>query len=507
MVQDKTIPNETRDLVVRLYLAGFPYRAIQERAGISLGSITKIVEQAKMAIPDIAELRELEVLAKKSGSNPIECIRGARVLEFLNAHNIPLDQAGIVFEFCKLAKDPVKEANAGMQMIRLVQETGHSYNELLVDFDTKRDQIAELEADLQNKRNELKEIHSRLSGLKKLEDLQTKLDPLNVTSQKAIELIDKANQIEALGFEPNVALVLAGELKRLGPDITKNAKIAVELIAKYSGIEQAISVRTKERYDAEKKLSEIKQSIDFAVKDANYWKAEVARSQERIRQLGTEITKLETIYTQKSQTLKMDYDNRVSTLRAQLADLEREKQKADIKTSQIMNWVNNYIGFRTTIQGQFDFSNQLKAQIKEMEERKKKLAEEQRAMDAEIQGTTAFFNFMLSSELPPPGNKFWDSIGSIINVAAGMQVPPSKLKPAAEDVRQFFITLLRKATADDIVSRWDHQFLKNELEQCKRDLKASSSTLNQKLLDQAVKDRAEWDKLMRSYLKPDKHSY
>jgi len=89
----KEMPEDKRKEDLRLWLSGHTYRQVYEDLGISLGAVSKIVEEARTSTPDLEELRRLNTILKKSGLSAQDAIRGSALLD---RYGVSLDALGLM---------------------------------------------------------------------------------------------------------------------------------------------------------------------------------------------------------------------------------------------------------------------------------------------------------------------------------------------------------------------------------------------------------------------------
>jgi len=80
----RQIPIEVRRRVVELWMDGNSYRQVSAKTGVSLGTISIIINEERRKVPDIEGLRELKLALKQADANLTDALRGASFLEKLN---------------------------------------------------------------------------------------------------------------------------------------------------------------------------------------------------------------------------------------------------------------------------------------------------------------------------------------------------------------------------------------------------------------------------------------
>ena len=88
----RKIPTAIKELALRLWLQGYAYREIRDRAKMSLGAINQMVADVRGETPDVDRLRELNVILGKGSSNVYDAMRGGMLLSELNRLGVGLGE-------------------------------------------------------------------------------------------------------------------------------------------------------------------------------------------------------------------------------------------------------------------------------------------------------------------------------------------------------------------------------------------------------------------------------
>ncbi|HKM50863.1 MAG TPA: hypothetical protein VJZ75_06765, partial [Candidatus Bathyarchaeia archaeon] len=175
-------PDSVKEEVLRLWLEGETYRQITAREELSLGVISKIVEEYRQKASDIDELRRLYTELRQAQASLPDALRGARFLQNLDEWEFDSKYLPQCLSFVKEAGEGAPElAAAGTRLIELEKNAGKSYEQLLKEFNER----VKVEAELSGRVNEFedKELKLRTSilHLEKLKTLQETIAKHNLT--------------------------------------------------------------------------------------------------------------------------------------------------------------------------------------------------------------------------------------------------------------------------------------------------------------------------------------
>ena len=200
----RKIPTATKDGAFRLWLQGLAYREIHNRTGMSLGAINQMVAEARAKIPNIEELRELNVMLRKSDASVYDVVRGAKLLDVLNERGVGLDTLHSYIELSdRISSERGVEAqkfiDAGMRLVGLEVKTGKNYEQVLKDFEERTKQIEVLDAkakDIREQIQGLMEMKNRLEG-----EIGEAKEKLNSTIQEMNQAIGTRERLRKIGLE------------------------------------------------------------------------------------------------------------------------------------------------------------------------------------------------------------------------------------------------------------------------------------------------------------------
>jgi len=218
----REVPRVVKGEAFQLWLQGRSYREIRDKFGVSIGTVNEIVTQAKAGAPDLAELRELNMILRKEDSTVYDAIRGGRIIERLGQLGVGLDKVG---EFIELGKRVTSEkgaegeclVDAALRLIRLERETGKAYGEALKEFEERRSELAGLYQDrdriaeeVQGLKQELVRVSDGVSSqAKELESITATAEGLKELGTERVSKLTKFTEdLESLGYDPEEVVKL-----------------------------------------------------------------------------------------------------------------------------------------------------------------------------------------------------------------------------------------------------------------------------------------------------------
>jgi DNA repair exonuclease SbcCD ATPase subunit len=193
----RNIPKAVKERAFKLWLQGESYRKICAETGMSLGALSDQINELRGRVPDLDQLRELNVVLIGGGSTVFDAMRGGRLLEQLGLLGVSLRE----LEDCvKLAKrissggeaEAERLVSSALKLMRLEGETGKAYGQVVEDFEEKQSQLKGLEESKSHLEKEVQELEMRLT--------QTKAD-LAHKVQELKQAITLKERLERLGLE------------------------------------------------------------------------------------------------------------------------------------------------------------------------------------------------------------------------------------------------------------------------------------------------------------------
>jgi len=246
-----------------------PYRLIEQKTGVSAGSIHNIIVEETRRSPDLPELRNTLELMKKHNLSPLDIKRDTRLLESLNTYHLTIKN---VEEATKLLQKYFDDASEvlehGVALSKIEDEQRRPYYMIIQELQLKLDEKEKAKSGLQTINEEISQTLKQLKSLKKLEDLQGKLDAHEITHDRLDDIILEKIQLESLGFTPHVAKTLSEELKRQGNSPEQAAFIVAKLISNSSNLtkeNRILEDRYSQLVNAVKELELRKQSLQTEI--------------------------------------------------------------------------------------------------------------------------------------------------------------------------------------------------------------------------------------------------
>ena len=310
-------PDSVKEEVLRLWLEGETYRQITAREELSLGVISKIVEEYRQKASDIDELRRLYTELRQAQASLPDALRGARFLQNLDEWEFDSKYLPQCLSFVKEAGEGAPElAAAGTRLIELEKNAGKSYEQLLKEFNER----VKVEAELSGRVNEFedKELKLRTSilHLEKLKTLQETIAKHNLTPNILEHLISNQLNLQKLGFTTQQAEILAQELAKRGLNpATASAQMA-QLLQESRDLEDA-----KNKAEAEAK----KRSLEL-----NGLTRNIESTKEELEHGKEQVQKLEESYNYRKELLSKEYQALESKLQAE-HDLKKQNTQAEIE--------------------------------------------------------------------------------------------------------------------------------------------------------------------------------
>jgi chromosome segregation ATPase len=207
----KEIPREKK-LEVALYcILGYPYSDIEDRSGVSHGSVVNIAKElecGKLAIPgtsfdQVNDLRRLSLELKKRDLEPSQALLGLLLFDRLRLLEITPE---LVDKWSELAKKlipadfPAKDfLEAALRLNELERSEGRPFGTLAEEYVRLKEGVDELRADVdsltKNKEELIENARLLRSELESLERIKDKLEAaVEIQTEKLTELKSKTKE-------------------------------------------------------------------------------------------------------------------------------------------------------------------------------------------------------------------------------------------------------------------------------------------------------------------------
>jgi len=178
--------------VAQYYILGYPYSDIENRSGVSHGSVVNIVKELecdKLSIPgtsfdQVNDLRQLSFELKKKGLEPSQALLGLLLFDRLRVLEIT---PALMGEWSELAKKflpvdfPSKDfLEAALRLDELEKSEGKPFATLAVEYERLEEGVARLKSEtdslVKNKEELVKRAEPLRSELESLERTKNKLE-------------------------------------------------------------------------------------------------------------------------------------------------------------------------------------------------------------------------------------------------------------------------------------------------------------------------------------------
>jgi chromosome segregation ATPase len=195
---------EVKARALSLWLNGLTYRLINEKTGVSLGAMNELVNEAKRKEPSLDELRELNVMLKKSDSSVVDAIRGAKTLNRVNELLVSLDG---LESFIKLSERISSERGveaerfieASVRIMGLEAKTGKSYEEVVKDFEERTKRVKDLVVRAKSVQEENRKLGETKAQLE--DEIREAGETLYSTRKELNKVVGTQERLKKIGLE------------------------------------------------------------------------------------------------------------------------------------------------------------------------------------------------------------------------------------------------------------------------------------------------------------------
>jgi len=315
----RKISREVENKIFRLWLGGYTYREISLKCGgVSLATISKVIELARKRAPDIDELRDLNVALKKGDRSVYDAVRGGILLDKVNQLGVGLED---LEDYVKTAEriSSGKEVEAerfvesAVGLIRLEAETGKAYGDVIKDFEEKLSETKKLEAKMVRLEAEYKEKRSTREG---------EIEKLN--REKA--LIKSLLEAQGLGWDEGIQILkdtkdLREEKASVKDEIAKHAINLSNWEKDAKNLRLTINRLKAQLLDLRQCIEREKVGFDLLLKD-------ILSAQDRLYAIQAERRNLfETVKAYKDIIVVHEQKERIASLQAEIRNLTAETQR------------------------------------------------------------------------------------------------------------------------------------------------------------------------------------
>jgi hypothetical protein len=207
----------SREVVIKQWLNGKQRDTIALETGLSTGTVSSLIDTWKEEVGNLAadELRELGVTLRKTGTTPLQCAKGFRILNIL--HELGFTEEGAeqfvrsTFKMCKnIGLQPDKIALHIKELIRLTERVPLA--ELPIHINRNRSLLEESEQELERVTTQLNDARTQFDNIFSKYNIDKSEARWTYWIKKELaerglefnNVIDLANTIEdfyALGFD------------------------------------------------------------------------------------------------------------------------------------------------------------------------------------------------------------------------------------------------------------------------------------------------------------------
>jgi hypothetical protein len=256
-------PDSVKEEVLRLWFEGETYRQIAAREGLSLGVISKIVEEYRQKTSDIDELRRLYTALKQVQASLPDALRGAQFLQNLDESGFDSKYLPQCLDFIKRAGEGAPElAVAGTRLIQLEKNAGKTYEQLLKEFSERMNAEAELSGRVKGLEDKELKLRTSILHLEKLTALQETIAKHNLTPNILEHLISNQLNLQKLGFTTQQAEIFAQELAKIGLDPAAASAQMARLLQENRDLEDAKNKAEAEFDGLKSNVASVKQELE-----------------------------------------------------------------------------------------------------------------------------------------------------------------------------------------------------------------------------------------------------
>ncbi|MGB9135320.1 MAG: sigma-70 region 4 domain-containing protein, partial [Candidatus Bathyarchaeia archaeon] len=88
----RRLPPQVEQEILKRALQGATYREIAREFGMSIATVSRVIEDARKKMPDVDSLRELSILLRKAGLTVFDATRACRLMESLTKWGISFEE-------------------------------------------------------------------------------------------------------------------------------------------------------------------------------------------------------------------------------------------------------------------------------------------------------------------------------------------------------------------------------------------------------------------------------
>jgi hypothetical protein len=251
----RPIPPDLRRRVVELWLEGNTYRSISNRAGVSAGAISSIIDEERKRIPDLEELRSLKIGLAEAKVALIDAVRTVNLLKRLDEFNVPVEKLSALVRLLQKYGEKAEEAlDSAVRLSQIEVSQGKTYDKILSEATEKTVQLQKATMHLQDLKKNEEAAKSSLVELERLRGLDQKIRKYGVTYSRLDNIIEEGKRLGELGFISKTAEILASGLAKTGMNPSEAAITLSNLLSRYRGLEDAVARLTAENHRLQQEI-------------------------------------------------------------------------------------------------------------------------------------------------------------------------------------------------------------------------------------------------------------
>jgi len=316
------VPEATRRAVISLWLRLVAFRDIAASTGVSLGTVSNIIEEEKKRAPDLESLRQLSNYLSEAKANIADALRGAQLLSTIDASNLSAVNLPEFIKFYALTGDAAPQViAAGYQGIQLHATTGLSYPDLISGIQNKTQTMNQLLQSITTLQAQQRQLKFEIPDLERLKTLDQKIQKKNISHEQLDTFIERASKLETLGFTEAEAEILAQELRKVRLTPAKAAGRLTSLISEHQTLQESAGKLKLEVQN----LTETKKRLDNEIENRKKQKNELDR---QLVDMRATIEREEEHQKKMKSQLEHEYDERKR-------DLDKEIQERSATKNQL----------------------------------------------------------------------------------------------------------------------------------------------------------------------------
>ena len=205
--------------ILKLFLEGYSYDQISTEAAVGKGTVVNVVKDFQAghfpAFTDVAELvdvlRELSVELRRRGGGVSEALLGNAFFFRLNEMGVTPDKLWLWEAMCRemsSSEEHLQEfTDAALELFRLSQETGESYNSIAVKWSELHTESKSLEQEMEGLKSAKEELETTQATLTK--DVQRLMEEKGALGRAVAELSTRheALKTESIDIETRCQVV------------------------------------------------------------------------------------------------------------------------------------------------------------------------------------------------------------------------------------------------------------------------------------------------------------